>query len=251
MGDKIMSIQKLMKSLIKPLISSFFQSLRGYKKIRLFKSVSTKDIFSEIYQKSLWGKSDNPDQPYYSGAGSHDKAITSVYLENVSSFLQTFSTKPAVVDLGCGDFFVGSQLRSYCGQYIACDIVPELIEYNKIKYNDLDVDFKNLDLITETLPVGDIVFIRQVLQHLSNEQIQKLISKLSSYRYLILTEHLPKLKTFVPNLDKKPGSGIRLGYHSGIVLTLPPFHLKVVNEQVLCEVEEVDGVIKTMLYKLQ
>lgn len=246
-----MSIKKFMKILKNCLISSFFQILRSQKKIHLFKSLSTKEIFSEIYQKNLWGKSDNPDQPYYSGAGSHDKAITSVYLESVSSFLQTFSTKPAVVDLGCGDFFIGSQLRPYCGQYIACDIVSELIEYNKIKYKELDVDFKNLDLITEALPSGDIVFIRQVLQHLSNEQIQKLISKLSSYRYLILTEHLPKLKNFVPNLDKKPGSGIRLGYHSGIVLTLPPFHLKVVNEKVLCEAEEVDGVIKTLLYKLQ
>ena len=123
-----MSIKKFTKILKNRLISSFFQILRSQKKIHLFKSLSTKEIFSEIYQKNLWGKSDNPDQPYYSGAGSHDKAITSVYLESVSSFLQTFSTKPAVVDLGCGDFFIGSQLRPYCGQYIACDTVSELIE---------------------------------------------------------------------------------------------------------------------------
>lgn len=58
-----MSIKKFMKILKNCLISSFFQILRSQKKIHFFKSLSTKEIFLEIYQKNLWVKSDHPDQP--------------------------------------------------------------------------------------------------------------------------------------------------------------------------------------------
>jgi len=214
--------------------------------------MNTQEIFSEIYEKGLWGKSENPEHRYYSGSGSHDKNITTIYLSNVSEFLKKLPAVPNVVDLGCGDFSVGSKLRTYCNNYIACDIVPQLIEYNKTKYVDLNVDFRVLNLITDQLPKGDIVFIRQVLQHLSNEQIQKLIPKLhQNYRFLILTEHLPIPKLFTPNLDKPAGPDIRIGYNSGIVLTAPPFNLKTLEEHIICEPEEYDGVIRTLLYKLK
>ncbi len=214
--------------------------------------MNTQDIFSEIYQKGLWGKSGDPSQPFYSGSGSHDKSITAVYIEKVGVFLNSYPNKPNVVDLGCGDFSVGSKLRSYCNSYVACDIVPEVIEHNKYKYKNLTVDFRVLNMITDSLPAGDIVFIRQVLQHLSNEDIKYLIPKLqASYSSLILTEHLPSSNTFLPNIDKPAGPDIRLGYNRGIVLTKPPFNLKPVDEQLICEANEYGGVIRTILYKLK
>lgn len=249
-------IKSTIKTIIKGLIPKFLfakiQIIRSQKRALRFQSLSTQEIFSEIYEKGLWGKSENPEDKYYSGSGSRDKNITNIYLNNVSAFLKNTPTKPNVVDLGCGDFSVGSQLRTYCDNYIACDIVPQLIEHNKKKYADLNVDFRVLNLITDQLPVADIVFVRQVLQHLSNEQIQKLIPKLhQNYSFLILTEHLPILKSFKPNLNKSAGPDIRLGYNSGIVLTAPPFNLKILYEHVICEAEEYGGVIRTILYKLK
>jgi len=48
-----------------------------------------------------------------------------------------------------------------------------------------------------------VVFIRQVLQHLSNAHILRAIPKIAaSYRFLVLTEHLPLGEAFTPNLDK-------------------------------------------------
>ena len=81
--------------------------------------------------------------------------------------------------MGCGDFVVGSKIRSLCNQYIACDIVAPLIEYNKKKYQPLNVDFRTLNLISDNLPSADVVFIRQVLQHLSNIEIKNIIPKLA------------------------------------------------------------------------
>ena len=250
------NIRESLKNIIKFLMPNFvlrkIQILRVKKRASKFKLLNTQEIFSDIYEKGLWGKSENPEHRYYSGNGSHDKIITTAYFDNVGTFLKNLPIKPNVVDLGCGDFSVGSQIRAYCNNYVACDIVPQLIEYNKKKYFNFNVDFKVLNLITDQLPVGDIVFIRQVLQHLSNEQIQKLIPKLNqNFSFLILTEHLPISKSFSPNLDMPAGQDIRIEYNSGIVLTAPPFNLKTLSEQIICEPRITGGVIRTMLYKLK
>lgn len=208
-------------------------------------------IFSEVYSKGLWGRSNDPTQQFYSGKGSHDNNITSVYLYNVSEYLKNMKNKPNVVDLGCGDFNIGSQIRQFCNKYIACDIVNDLVEYNKNKYKNLSVDFRLLDIVTDQLPDGDIVFIRQVLQHLSNESINKIIPKLyQNYRALVLTEHLP-LNEFNPNIDKPDGAEIRLDINSGIVLTEKPFNLQVLEENIICEAKGYGGVIRTTIYRLK
>lgn len=245
-------LKKIAKTLTPNFILFKIQLLRSKIRSKRYKNLSVQDIFSEIYDKNLWGQSENPQHPYFSGSGSHDKKITEVYINSVGNLLKSLPNIPNVVDLGCGDFSVGSKLRKYCNNYIACDIVSKVIDQNKIIYKNLNVDFRLINIITEKLPIGDLVFIRQVLQHLSNEQIQYLIPKLyKSYKYLVLTEHLPKTKLFVPNLDKSAGPDIRLGYNSGIILTKPPFNLKFIDDRVICEASESNGIIRTNLYQLK
>jgi hypothetical protein len=107
-----------------------------------------------------------------------------------------------------------------------------------------------LDLTSDRLPEGDIVFVRQVLQHLSNRKIAREAKKLRSrYKYLVLTEHLPGTQDFVHNLDKRVGPDIRIAMESGVVLTSPPFNLKPRNERKLCQVPEFGGFIVTTLYQ--
>jgi len=65
------------------------------------------------------------------------------------------------------------------------------------------------------LPKADCVILRQVLQHLSNEEIKNILAKLYNYKYLILTEHLP-LRDFIPNEDIISGQGIRIKHNSGV-----------------------------------
>jgi hypothetical protein len=67
---------------------------------------------------------------------------------------------------------------------------------------------------------------------------------------MVLTEHLPICDSFVHNVDKPTGPGIRLSYNSGIVLTSPPFNLKVEAERILCQIPQDDGTLRTTLYKL-
>ncbi|MGB6267554.1 MAG: methyltransferase, partial [Olleya sp.] len=155
----------------------------------------TKDAMQQVYANKLWGSS---GADFYSGDGSHHPNLVQPYINILKTFLTSFKQPLKVCDLGCGDFNIGKQLVKYTKQYIAVDIVPELIKYNTVIFKADNLQFKCLDIATDDLPSADCVILRQVLQHLSNTEVQSIVSKLSNYKYVILTEHLPK-DNFVPN----------------------------------------------------
>jgi 2-polyprenyl-3-methyl-5-hydroxy-6-metoxy-1,4-benzoquinol methylase len=95
-------------------------------------------------------------------------------------------------DLGCGDFNVGQGLVKYTKNYIAVDIVEMLITYNKKNFKQDNLEFHCLDIAVDDLPTGDCVVLRQVLQHLSNVEVQQVLGKLMNFKYVVVTEHLPK-----------------------------------------------------------
>ena len=236
---------------LRSVVSSVINFSTGVESVNAndMKHLRRKQIFSEIYLKNAWGKSKDSQNPFYSGPGTHDPSIVSTYIESVHGFLKTFPKKPNVIDFGCGDFSVGRLIRPLCDEYIACDIVPSLIDFNRKKYSHLNVEFRISDMVCDSHPAADIAFVRQVLQHLSNSEIQDFLFKIKDrYKYIILTEHLPSDPHFVHNIDKPTGSGIRLKSGSGIVLTSPPFNLSAKQERILCEVSQYGGLIRTTLY---
>lgn len=232
-----------------PMIKAI-RTYRGRSKLRMFAGLSTKEVFTKIYEEGAWGTSHDPGQAFFSGSGSRADAVVDTYVAAVGRFLGSLDHKPDVVDLGCGDFHVGSRLRPLCSRYVACDIVEPLIAFNAERFQALGVDFRTLDLTKDELPSGEVVFVRQVLQHLSNREIAQALPRIRDrYRFLVLTEHVP-LTPFPHNLDKASGPDNRLDIHSGVVLTSPPFNLAVVEGSVLCQVEEWGGIIRTVLYRL-
>lgn len=246
-----MLLRKFFRFLVPPSCLNRLNAWRVRRRLSRFRQLSAEETFSTIYADRLWGSASDPSQPFCSGAGSHDKGVVSLYVESVSAFLRQFPQKPDVLDLGCGDFGVGGRLRHLCGAYIAGDIVPELIEFNRKKFASTDVDFRVLNLAVDPLPPADVIFVRQVLQHLSNREIAAFVAQLRGpFRFLVLTEHLPASPDFVPNRDKPTGPDIRLGLGSGVVLTAPPFHLQSRREEILCEAEAFGGRIRTIVYEL-
>ncbi len=206
----------------------------------------TKAAMSQIYEKNLWGG--NPAE-FYSGEGSHDPHIVTPYINIISDFLQSFDEPITVCDLGCGDFNIGKELVEFAAHYHAIDIVPALIERNKTLFNTENLSFHCLDVAVDELPSGDCALVRQVLQHLSNQEVQQILDKLSRYRYVIITEHIPS-GDFEPNKDKISGQGIRLKQNSGIDVLAQPFYWKVkdVNELLSLELGNGRGRIVTTLY---
>ena len=217
-----------------------------------FKGKKIATIFEEIYRNRLWD--DEKKLEFSSGRGSHEEYVVDKYVENIKKY---FGKGPRLnaVDLGCGDFYVGKKIRPLFNNYIACDIVGKIIEYNKIKFKDDNVDFRRLDLSEDEIPQGEVLLVRQVLQHLDNHTILKFVENLkrTSFKYLVLTEHIPKGE-FIPNVDKTTGFGIRLGHKeekSGVVLTKSPFNFRPKNEEILCEALQMDGLVRTILYYLE
>ena len=238
------------KTLLKSIIPASVLNLKRARAARRvnepFAGLSTRQIFSEIYRQRYWGK-EGPDG-FSSGDGSHAAPIVVPYVEAVAAFLASLG-KPSVVDLGCGDFNVGRQLRPNAGTYIACDIVPDLIERNKARFADLDVDFRCIDIVTEPLPSGRVMMVRQVLQHLGNAEVAAVVAKLQAFDYAIVTEHVPSVG-FVPNVDKPTGPGTRTALGSGLDLTMPPFSLRPAEVRVLCTLDDAgDTRIVTSLYR--
>ncbi len=206
----------------------------------------TKEAMEQVYEKKLWGE--NGDD-FYSGEGSHLPEFVQPYIDVVIGFLSSFDPPLNVVDLGCGDFNVGKELVKHAGKYIAVDIVPALIARNQASFQADNLTFRCLDLAKDPLPAGDCALLRQVLQHLSNAEVQQILSKLTAFNYIILTEHLPQ-GTFVPNKDIISGQGIRIKQQSGVDVTAPPFNLKVQAKKELLSIPFVSGkgLIVTTLY---
>lgn len=198
---------------------------------------TTQEIFENIYRNKLWGGRKRFWQRFYSGTGSY---AIGAYVEAILPLIAGRD----VVDLGCGDFSVGRRLVKYASKYIACDIARPVIEHNAAKF--AGVDFRVVDAIEDVLPPGDVILIRQVLQHLDNASVSKVLGKLGRYKRAIITEHVPS-RSFTPNLDMPTGAGNRLALQSGLVLTVAPFSLPA--GETICEVPQHGGIIRTILHK--
>ena len=238
---------------IQPLIPGQLRAMRSKHRSRKFNrsmaGKSSAEIFEAVYSKRMWGFSDQPGE-FSSGEGSRIAQTVEPYVESVSQYVGSLPCIPDAVDLGCGDFTIGSLLRPLFNGYTACDIVPSLIEHNRERYKSLDVDFQVVNIVSDDdLPPGDIVFVRQVLQHLSNRDIARALERIrAAYPRLILTEHLPLERNFPPNIDISTGADIRLIVNSGVDIERAPFNVSAASTTLLCEVTLKTSRIRTILY---
>lgn len=208
----------------------------------------TKDAMTQIYEQHLWGTN---HKPFYSGEGSHNPTLVKPYLQVVQAFLKSFKAPISVCDLGCGDFNIGKELVKYSQKYIGVDIVESLIDYNTKHFKASNLAFLCLDIAKDDLPKADVVIVRQVLQHLSNIEIIAILEKLTQYKYILLTEHLPN-GTFAPNKDIISGQGIRIKKQSGLNILKPPFNFQIMakKELLFMDLGHKKGVLTTTLYQV-
>jgi 2-polyprenyl-3-methyl-5-hydroxy-6-metoxy-1,4-benzoquinol methylase len=217
------------KALIKKIIPSFVMEIYRKERRKMSDrrniSKTTEEVFSDIYQSNKWG---GEEGEWCSGSGTSNQEIARQYIDLIKKLSSEYSFEGLrAVDLGCGDMRIGSQICGLFKSYLGADIVDGLIEHNRTRDFEGEVSFEQLNMIEDELPEGDVCFVRQVLQHLSNEQIQKIVKKLGKYQYVFVTEHHPTPNAeMVKNLDKPHGSGIRLYKNSGVFLDCPPFSVK-------------------------
>jgi hypothetical protein len=205
--------------------------------------LSVAEAFVQTYRNKLWGEIEGDD--FFSGFGSLDK-FAAPYVEWLTRFIVEHGIKN-IVDLGCGDFRIGRQICSAVSvNFVGVDIVPDLIQFNQSEYGNAKISFKCLDIIEDDLPNGDICLVRQVLQHLSNTQISRVLANCSKFPYLVVTEDVYCGRGMRPNVDIMHGPDNRLHKRSGVFLDKAPFCLRTRSVlEMLCP--EFSSVIRTCL----
>ena len=153
-----------------------------------------------------------------------------------------------VTDLGCGDFNIGSKIFKYSKQYIAVDIVEDLIDRNRKKYKSDKLKFLSIDIIIDDIPIGDCLLIKEVLQHLTNNEIKVILSKIKNYKYIFITESEP-LFDLIPNIDKVKGPDCRTDLKSAVLIDESPFNFKYKTKRELLRIKREDRFLVTTLYK--
>lgn len=204
---------------------------------RRYGKMTAEETFSEIYRRGLWAGG--------SGTGSDER-----YSKAYSDFVVQFALERGVrrvVDVGCGDFRVGGRIAQAGFEYIGVDLVQEIIERHQSDFGGGRITFLCLDAITEKPPAADLCLIPQVLQHLSNAEIARVLDNCRHYPQTLVTEHLPVGRDVIPNKDKPHGPDTRLYDRSGVFLDQPPFSLAT---EIMLEVPYSCGeVLRTVLIR--
>jgi hypothetical protein len=170
-----------------------------------------KDIFETIYKNGVWN--DNRKDIPASGPGS--SLVQSKAFCCLLDSIQVDCNIQTIVDIGCGDLTWMPTTKAFnlC-KYIGIDIVDSLIQSHKKHYPQHK--FYTLDAVSDELPCGDIVIIRDVLFHLSISDIQTVLAKIrGKYKYYLLTSCTNSVNTDIMD---------RYNYHP-INLTIAPFNL--------------------------
>lgn len=136
-----------------------------------------KQIFERIYMHNHWG--------HGSGEGS-----LAIHAHPYVEFLQRFLRRKrigSVVDFGCGDWQFSSAIRWGDIEYRGYDIVPAVIAANRQRYQKGRISFHEMGTSLAELPAADLLIVKDVLQHWSNEAISNFLPLISRYRFALIT----------------------------------------------------------------
>lgn len=177
---------------------------------------STEEIFAQIYSDKVWGA--NAQGIGWSGPGSTIEN-TIIYREFIQDFLKTYHIA-SVVDLGCGDWSFSRSISWEGIDYTGLDVVSSLIERNRMEFESENIHFYKLNAIEAQMPKADLLICKDVFQHLTNDDVLKIIKQLGKYKYCLITNDVYSSTLTSDNRE------IARGDYRPIDLTKPPFNIK-------------------------
>jgi 2-polyprenyl-3-methyl-5-hydroxy-6-metoxy-1,4-benzoquinol methylase len=180
-------------------------------------NVSNQKIFTQIYQKSLWGKNSHGEG--CSGDGSSLVNATP-YMNFLQTFMQEHDIK-SVVDVGCGDWEFSKHMDWTGITYIGIDVVPTVVKKNNALYKNKKCSFICKDVTKKSLPKGDLLICKDVLQHLTTQDIKAVCRQFQKFKYCLITNDIDNTSSVVKLNDDLPV----LGGLRELDLTLEPFNI--------------------------
>ena len=150
-----------------------------------FEKETNSDIFTKIYQENRWG--DGIEIPK-SGVGSLP-SNAEMYVKFVEKIVSDFSIE-SVVDVGHGDWSMWKDYKFENVNYFGIDVARGLSELVSSQYGNPNRIFKFADGVNSSLPSGDLLMCKDVLQHLPNQSVIDFLNVCKNYKYVILSNDI-------------------------------------------------------------
>jgi hypothetical protein len=138
-------------------------------------------IFSKIYRDHVWGTG-GLDSPL-SGQGSLPH-VAKPYVDFVERIIERYAIS-SVLDVGHGDWKMWQDYKFENTNYLGIDVAESISESNMVKFGNDRRRFMQV-APSDPLPKADLLLCKDVLQHLSNIDIDNLLSQISKFKYVIL-----------------------------------------------------------------
>jgi hypothetical protein len=141
-------------------------------------------VFTHIYKTKFWQAGDS-----VSGPGSELK-FTHKARYGIADLIKRFKIT-SIADAPCGDLNWMRHVDIGTCRYIGYDVVQELIERN-IRFFGETREFRHLNLVDGVIEKVDLIICRDMLAHLTHEQILKALRnfKKSGSKYILMTTGL-------------------------------------------------------------
>ena len=178
-------------------------------------------VFEKIYSQKKWGT--NKQGKPHSGNGSVvENALP--YIDYLQNFINTHDVT-SILDVGCGDWQIMSSIDIL--QHVedkGVDASKYVIDQNKEKYNQKNVKFKHIRDLNDIKNIkGDLIVIKEVMQHWDQEQSLYFINKiLPNFKRAIICNRYSYSK-------EKNNKSIKLGGFTCMDLGESPYNLKFSN----------------------
>ncbi len=185
------------------------------------------EVFDGIYSNRRWGTNPDSADGISSGSGSFAEN-TKLYEDLVCSFVSDNDIR-TIADVGCGDFQVSRRILRRLSkhvEYTGLDVSRFVVDRNTALFSDERTRFIQHDATLERIPRADLVLIREVMQHLPNADIKKILANIDPASHVLATNTIA-LRPRKINMDLPAGSASRAGLGSGLALDLAPFNCRV------------------------
>lgn len=140
--------------------------------------------FTDIYKTNGWKGSDS-----ISGRGSSLEQTEEV--RKIIPYVIEILGAKSMLDIPCGDMYWMARVKfPQDFHYIGADVVNDLVlKGDKMRGKVFVAEFAQLDITKDGLPSVDIVFVRDLFGHLSNQEVKMALKniKKSGAKYLLAT----------------------------------------------------------------
>jgi hypothetical protein len=166
-----------------------------------------------VYDEQLWG-----DYESRSGAGSvKGSPWVNIAAEALAKAVSEHGVR-SINDIPCGDFNWMPDVLDGLGQvgYIGFDIVFDALARNKERFPKYE--FRVLDITTNVPPAADLIFCKDLLNHLTDADVKRAVENMrrSGSKFLLASNNPGYENTPLP---ETPNASRHLD------ITAPPFNL--------------------------